>query len=395
MRGFLLSSLWNDTTRRRRSMRHAAEVLLFWLILLAGCSAVADQMAPRAPNTAVPASSPSLVAQTTGDPQRGAAIFVGDVAITGFVACRGCHSVDPAAGDGIGPNLAGIALRAGSRMPGVPTDDYIRRSILVHDDYVVPGFEAGLARGVVGRDFAEILSAQDVADLTAYLLTLDQTRVAQAPTMPPSSPTPSPTQLAPKVSGDATPLPTLSAPVEPSPGGLSPTLPTSPSPDNRTATAPGSSLSPTPPASPSPDNRTPTAPSPTNAPPTPQGTPDPATASPTAVTPTIPPSPTVATPPTAAMAPTQPPPPATAPVANQDEPLPEELRVFTGCMTCHDQHAQSIVRMPHVRFPRCSACHSGSPSRVGCPTCHSMHRIQAPHGGENPNLPCSHCHADR
>ena len=376
-------------------MRHAAEVLLFWLILLAGCSAVADQMVPRAPNTAVPASSPSPVAQTTGDPQRGAAIFVGDVAITGFVACRGCHSVDPAAGDGIGPNLAGIALRAGSRMPGVPTDDYIRRSILVHDDYVVPGFEAGLARGVVGRDFAEILSAQDVADLTAYLLTLDQTRVAQAPTMPPSSPTPSPTQLAPKVSGDATPLPTLSAPVEPSPGGLSPTLPTSPSPDNRTATAPGSSLSPTPPASPSPDNRTPTAPGPTNAPPTPQGTPDPATASPTAVTPTIPPSPTVATPPTAAMAPTQPPPPATAPVANQDEPLPEELRVFTGCMTCHDQHAQSIVRMPHVRFPRCSACHSGSPSRVGCPTCHSMHRIQAPHGGENPNLPCSHCHADR
>jgi hypothetical protein len=86
---------------------------------------------------------------------------------------------------------------------------------------------------------------------------------------------------------------------------------------------------------------------------------------------------------------------ATTPVADKDEPLSEELRVFTGCMTCHDQHAQSIVRMPHVHFPRCSACHSGSPSRVGCPTCHSMHRIQAPHGGENPNLPCSHCHADR
>ena len=354
-------------------MRHAAKVLILWLILLAGCGAVANQMAPGAPNAAVPESSPSPVAQPTGDPQRGAAIFVGDVTIAGFVACRGCHSVDPAAGDGIGPNLAGIALRAGSRMPGVPADDYIRRSILVHDDYVVPGFEAGLARGVVGRDFAEILSTQDVADLTAYLLTLDQASVAQAPTMPPSSPTPSPAQPLPAASGAVTPSPTLSAPIEPSPGELSPTLPTSPSPDNRTATAPD----------------------PANAPSTPQGTPEPATASPTAVTPTIPPSPTVATPPTAAMAPTQPPPPATAPVANQDEPLPEELRVFTGCMTCHDQHAQSIVRMPHVRFPRCSACHSGSPSRVGCPTCHSMHRIQAPHGGENPNLPCSHCHADR
>jgi len=374
-------------------MRHAAEVLLFWLILLAGCSAVADQMAPRAPNTAVSGSSPSLVAQTTGDPQRGAAIFSGDVAITGFVACRGCHSVDPAASDGIGPNLAGIALRAGSRMPGIPADDYIRRSILVHDDYVVPGFEAELARGVVGRDFAEILSAQDVADLTAYLLTLDQTMVAQAPTMPPSSPTPSPTQPLPAASGTVASSPTLATAVEPSPGELSPTLPASPSPDNRTATAPGSLLSPTPPASPSPDNRTAIAPGPTNAPSTLQGTPDPATASPTAATPTIPLSPTVATPPTAAPARTQSPLPATAPVA--DEPLSEELRVFTGCMTCHDQHAQSIVRMPHVRFPRCSACHSGSPSRVGCPTCHSMHRIQAPHGGENPNLPCSHCHADR
>jgi len=100
-------------------MRHTVEVLLLWLMLLAGCGAVANQMAPGVPNTAVPESSPSPVAQPTGDPQRGAAIFAGDVAIAGFVACRGCHSVDPAAGDGIGPNLAGIALRAGSRMPGL------------------------------------------------------------------------------------------------------------------------------------------------------------------------------------------------------------------------------------------------------------------------------------
>ena len=58
-------------------MRHATEVLILWLILLAGCGAVANQMAPGAPNAAVPESSPSPVAQPTGDPQRGAAIFVG------------------------------------------------------------------------------------------------------------------------------------------------------------------------------------------------------------------------------------------------------------------------------------------------------------------------------
>ncbi|MGQ9548585.1 MAG: c-type cytochrome [Roseiflexus sp.] len=370
--------------------RPVVDVLLLWLFLLAGCSVVADRLAPERSNSTVPTTSPSPMAQPVGDPQRGAAIFAGDVAIAGFVACRGCHSVDPAAGDGIGPNLAGIALRAGSRIPGVSADDYIRRSILVHDDFVVPGFEAGLARGVVGRDFAEILSTQDVTDLTAYLLTLDQAIVAQVPTIlpsPTSSPTLSPTQLLPTASEAATPSPTLSA-----------TVASSPSP-TRSATvesSPGSVLSPTLPASPSPDNEDSTAPRATNTLSTPQGTPDTATVSPTAATPTIPPSPTDTATPTAAPTPTQPSlPPATTPVVDQEEEIPEELRVFEGCMTCHNQHEPSIVRMPHVRFPRCSACHSGSPSRIGCPTCHSMHRIQAPHGGENPNLPCSHCHTDR
>lgn len=367
--------------------RQVVEVLILWLILLAGCSAVADQMASRTPDVAVSEAKPSPVTQITGDPQRGAAIFAGDVAITGFVACRGCHAVDPAADDGIGPNLAGIALRAGSRIPDVPADDYIRRSILVHDDFVVPGFEAGLARGVVERDFAEILSGQDVADLTAYLLTLDQTRVAQAPAVSPtSSLAPSPTWTLLAALSAVSPSSTFSATVEPSPdGSLSPTLPTSPSPNNRTATVLD----------------------PTRAPSTPSATPDPATRSPTVTTlsipplltdttpPTVAPSPTDTAPPTVAPSPVQLPSATTAPVANQDDPLPEELWVFTGCMTCHDQHASGIVQMPHVRFPRCSACHSGSPSRIGCLTCHSMHRVQAPHGGENPDLPCSHCHTDR
>lgn len=368
--------------------RHVAEVLLLWLVLLAGCGAVATQSTPGAA-VATPAASP--VAQRTGDPQRGAALFAGDVKVAGFVACRGCHSVDPAVGDSLGPNLAGVALRAGSRIPGVAADAYIRRSIQVHDDFVVPGFEAGLARAVVGRDFGEILSDQDIADLTAYLLTLDQAPVAQAPTPDPSpSPTLSPEPVAataalaetvpPAASADATPSPDSTATVE-----LSPAV--SPSPTS----APSPSL----------DNRTPTAFSPTIAATETQSAP--ATPSPTAATPTAPPTSTDAATPSPAPTPTQPlaPTATPAPTANNppasgaDGALPAELAVYTGCMTCHDQHAQSVVKMPHVRFPQCSACHSGSPSRVGCPTCHSMHRVQAPHGGENPNLLCSHCHADR
>lgn len=381
--------------------RHVAEVLLLWLALLAGCGAVADQMASGAV-VATPATSP--VAQRTGDPQRGAALFAGDIEIDGFVACRGCHSVNPATGDGLGPNLAGIALRAGSRIPGVAADTYIRRSIQVHDDFIVPGFEAGLARAVVGRDFGDILSDQDIADLTAYLLTLDQAPVAQAPTSDPSpapasSPEAASATLSPTASASATPLLNPTATVEPSPAASpSPTNAPLPSLDNQTPTA----VSPTvvapetqsAPATPSPTAASTTVlPSPTGA----------STPSPTAASPTAPPSPTDAATPPPAPTPTQPPAPTAtpAPAANNppassaDGPLPAELAVYTGCMTCHDQHPANIVKMPHVRFPQCSACHSGSPSRVGCPTCHSMHRIQAPHGGENPNLPCSHCHADR
>ncbi len=371
--------------------RHVADVLLLWLILLAGCGAVADQMASNRSVSSAPTPTLSIVTQRTGDPQRGAALFAGDVEVAGFVACRGCHAVNPAAGDGLGPNLAGIALRAGSRIPGVAADEYIRRSILVHDDFIVPGFEAGLARAVVGRDFGDILSDQDIADLTAYLLTLDQAPIAQAPTPEPSpSPTPSsqpvtvsaaPTVTMPATASiDATPLPAATATVEPSPSA-----------------AP----SPTDAASPSPDNRTPTAVSPTVAATETQSAP--ATPSATAASPTVLPSPTDSATPSPAPTPTQSPPltATPAPTTNNpsppaaDEPISGELAVYTGCMTCHDQHPQSIVKMPHVQFPKCSACHSGSPSRVGCPTCHSMHRIQAPHGGENPNLPCSHCHTDR
>lgn len=378
--------------------RHVAEILLLWVALLSGCGAVADQMTPGA---TVPTPAVSPIAQRTGDPQRGAALFAGDVKIDGFVACRGCHTVDPAASDGLGPNLAGIALRAGSRIPGVAADAYIRRSIQVHDDFVVPGFEAGLARAVVGRDFGEILSDQDIADLTAYLLTLDQAPVAQAPPdpspSPPSSPEPASVSIAPTetdpptASATATLPPTPTATVKPSPvASSSPTNAPSPSPDNRTPTAVSPKIAATEtqsaPATPSLTATSPAAPpSPTTASPT--APPSPADAA------TPSPSPTLTQPRAATATP--------APAANNppnpgsDEPVSGELAVYTGCMTCHDQHPPGVVKMPHVRFPQCSACHSGSPSRVGCPTCHSMHRIQAPHGGENPNLPCNHCHADR
>ncbi len=48
------------------------------------------------------------------------------------------------------------------------------------------------------------------------------------------------------------------------------------------------------------------------------------------------------------------------------------------CVICHSHSGHQVV-MPHVIGPNCSTCHSGSPSRVGCPSCHSIHNVDVPH----------------
>jgi mono/diheme cytochrome c family protein len=88
--------------------------------------------------------------------------------------CAACHSLKP--GEKIvGPSLAGIATRAGDTIKapdykGKATtgDLYIRESIVQTGAYVVPGYPDG----VMPKDFGTAkLSAQDLADLIAFLLT--------------------------------------------------------------------------------------------------------------------------------------------------------------------------------------------------------------------------------
>lgn len=63
-----------------------------------------------------------------------------------------------------------------------------------------------------------------------------------------------------------------------------------------------------------------------------------------------------------------------------------------NCMICHDLHPASVVFMEHEHHPRCNSCHSGSPFQIGCPSCHSMHRVDAGHPMD-PHLGCETCHA--
>ena len=80
--------------------------------------------------------------------------------------CAACHSLSP---DTIvvGPSLAGVASRAGSRMAGLDARQYIEQSILKPDAYVVKGFS-----DVMPKDFGTRLSRGDLDAVEAFLLAL-------------------------------------------------------------------------------------------------------------------------------------------------------------------------------------------------------------------------------
>jgi len=83
------------------------------------------------------------------------------------LGCNSCHTTDGTAL--VGPSFQGIATRAGSRIPGTPAEEYLHESIVLPCEYVVSGFQC-----VMPQTYGtESLEAQDLADLTAWLLTLE------------------------------------------------------------------------------------------------------------------------------------------------------------------------------------------------------------------------------
>jgi hypothetical protein len=60
------------------------------------------------------------------------------------------------------------------------------------------------------------------------------------------------------------------------------------------------------------------------------------------------------------------------------------------CVECHTRHNHEVV-MPHPVIPTCTECHSGSPTRIGCPSCHSMHDVEYSH--EVYPASCEECHS--
>ncbi len=156
------------------------------LLLSIGCNQSAG--VPPAAETAAPAPAST----TSGDPQAGQALFNGDVEldVDYFVACKTCHYTEADRGVLIGPNLAGVARRAETRVEGQSAIEYLHRSIIAHDEYVVDGFAPGLMLSIAGQDFGAILSPEQIDNLVAYLMTLEEETAAGDDPQPVPSATP-------------------------------------------------------------------------------------------------------------------------------------------------------------------------------------------------------------
>jgi cytochrome c553 len=106
------------------------------------------------------------------DPERGRVLF--NAPVTGdrgeVQPCVRCHAVekDKKSVTGLGTNFYDLGARAGQTVPGQSAEDYLRVSIVDPDAHLAGGFQDGL----MYRGYAKALSAQEIDDLVAYMLTL-------------------------------------------------------------------------------------------------------------------------------------------------------------------------------------------------------------------------------
>lgn len=109
-----------------------------------------------------------------GDPAAGERLFNQTYEVEmqggnmGEWACSTCHNINNNE-QGTGPGMLNMADRAGERRPGIPAEVYVYNSIVNPNDYIVEGYSAGVMP--IGWD--DVLTEQEMYNLSAYLLTLD------------------------------------------------------------------------------------------------------------------------------------------------------------------------------------------------------------------------------
>ncbi len=118
----------------------------------------------------------AAIADLTGDATRGEALYHGKTTttLTGqALPCTGCHQQ---AANGVGPMTDGTFTRVVNerlkepQFAGYTPEEYIIDSIVLPGDYLVPGFQ----NLMVANLGTEVLNAQDMADIIAYIKTMNQ-----------------------------------------------------------------------------------------------------------------------------------------------------------------------------------------------------------------------------
>lgn len=133
-------------------------VLILWLV---GCGAPGPTAVSPTPLPLFP--PPSL----TGDPVRGQTVYERRVLGSGAPGCVTCHSLAPDVVL-VGPSHFGLADRVAQMAPEQDAALYLWQSIIDPSAHVTEGFTASDMYG----QYAVALTAQEVADLVAYMLTL-------------------------------------------------------------------------------------------------------------------------------------------------------------------------------------------------------------------------------
>jgi cytochrome c2 len=104
--------------------------------------------------------------KSSGEAISGADLFAKPV-LGSQAGCKTCHSLE-AGVTIVGPSLAGIASRAGSREAGKTAEEYLHESIVDPNQYIAEGYPAD----VMPKTYEKELNYEEIDSLVAYLITL-------------------------------------------------------------------------------------------------------------------------------------------------------------------------------------------------------------------------------
>lgn len=141
----------------RRGKCWYAGLLALLLALLGACS-----------GTGATTNQSDTATSKPGDPVVGEQLFHQTLRMTGAPTCSTCHVVEPNMTPIVGPSLTGIATTAATRLQGQSADEYMLKSIVLPNEYIVAGYNAG----IMPRTYEALLTEQQINDIVAYLMTL-------------------------------------------------------------------------------------------------------------------------------------------------------------------------------------------------------------------------------